>query len=590
MLFASGREVDNSRSGQLYEVSIDGGYEKKVMKAVAVEGAWSADGKRLAYRPTIMAYAFGSGWRQHRGGDTPPIWIIDPVGKTLEKIPHVNASDSNPMWMGEDVAFISDRNDGAANLYLYDGHTHAVRQLTHETVWDIRNAGAYGHTVVYEVGGQLKSLDVASGQVTPIAINLQVQSIQARPQWKDASHAITEAHLSPTGKRVLITARGDVFSVPVKDGSTRNLTATSGVRESDAVWSKDGQRVAYLSDEGGAQALLVRDAAGLEKPVRHTLGKMGYFTLLDWSPDMHRMVFQDNHLHLYAIDLASNAVTLIDTSPRRLSFKEAFSPDGQWLAYTVVAANNFTQLRLHSFASGSNTDLTERFVQTDNPLFAGGLLYFTASIDAGPSRVGLDMSTQERPLRSGIYAAVLAKDGLSPLQPKTGDEETKAAKDADKSDAGDKDDESAKARKSDKPTAAKGKDDKSAAADKADKAPKATRIDTAGLSDRFVAIPVPERDYSAVLVASDGALLYLAHRQPGVETDAPSPTRGDTSELYRFNFDDRTEKHMRSGLSNVSISRDGKKLLLQEGDNKIRGGGRRRENGLQAGRHRRTCA
>lgn len=572
VLFTSGREVDNSRSGQLYEVSIDGGYEKKVMKAVAVEGTWSADGKRLAYRPTIMAYAFGSGWRQHRGGDTPPIWIIDPVGKTLEKIPHVNASDSNPMWMGEDVAFISDRNDGAANLYLYDGHTHAVRQLTHETVWDIRNAGAYGHTVVYEVGGQLKSLDVASGQVTPIAINLQVQSIQARPQWKDASHAITEAHLSPTGKRVLITARGDVFSVPVKDGSTRNLTATSGVRESDALWSKDGQRVAYLSDEGGAQALLVRDAAGLEKPVRHTLGKMGYFTLLDWSPDMHRMVFQDNHLHLYAIDLASNVVTLIDTSPRRLSFKESFSPDGQWLAYTVVAANNFTQLRLHSFAAGTNTDLTERFVQTDNPLFTGGgLLYFTASIDAGPSRVGLDMSTQERPLRSGIYAAVLAKDGHSPLQPKTGDEETKAAKDADKSDATDKDGDVAQAGRGDKPKG-KGKDDKpdnAGKGDKADKAPKATRIDMAGLSDRFVAIPVPERDYSTVLVASDGALLYLARRQPGVETDAPSPTRGNNAELYRFNFDERSEKHMRSGLSDVSISRDGKKLLLLEGENKF---------------------
>jgi tricorn protease len=578
VLFVSSREVDNSRSGQLYEVSVDGGYEKKVMKAVAVEGSWSADGRRIAYRPYIMAYAFGSGWRQHRGGDTPPIWIIDPKAGTLEKIPHVNASDSDPMWIGEDVAFISDRNDGAANLFLYDGSSHALRQLTHETTWDVRNAGAYDHTIVYESGGVLKSLDVSSGQVTPITIRLAEQSIQARPQWKDAARSITSANLSPTGKRVLITARGDVFSVPVKDGSTRNLTATSGIRESDALWSKDGLHVAYLSDEGGAQNLLVRDAAGLEKPVHHPLGKMGYFTLLDWSPDAHRIVFQDNHLHLYAIELASNAVTLLDTSPRRLQFKESFSPDGQWLAYTVVAANNFTQVKLHSFAAGTSADLTEKFVQTDSPVFSNnGLLYFTASIDAGPSRVGLDMSTQERPLRSGIYAAVLAADGKSPLQPKTGDEESKASKDkdADKGDAkGEKDGDADRDGKDDKDKGDKARDkgkngDKADKAEKADKPPKATRVDMAGLSNRFVPIPVPERDYERVLVASDGALLYLARRQPGVETDPPGPGRGRNGELFRFNFEDRTEKMLRSGLLDFSGSRDGKKLLLIESENKF---------------------
>jgi tricorn protease len=560
VLFVSNREIANSRSGQLYEVALTGGYEKKVMNAVAVEGAWSPDGKRLAYRPYTKAYAGVSGWRQHRGGDTPPIWIIDPLSEQLEKIPHVNASDSNPMWIGDDVAFISDRSEGAANLFLYDTHAHSLRQLTHETQWDVRNAGSYEHTIIYEVGGQLKNLDVASGQTQPIPIRLELQSIQARPQWKDASKNITSAWLSPTGKRVLITARGDIFSVPVKDGSVRNLTATSGVRESDAVWSKDGQRIAYLSDDGGAQALLVRDAVGLEKPIRHALGKMGYFTLLGWSPDGGRILFQDNHLRLYAIDLANDAVRLIDSTPRRRAFQVDFSPDGQWIAYTIVAENYFTRVRLHSFASAKSFDLADSFVQTDTPVFGGSdLLYFTASIDAGPSRETLDMSTQERPLRTAIYAAVLSADGHSPLPPKSGDEEPKGkGKDADKPDNADKAGKPDKAGKSKKPEGD----------EKPDKPIKPTRVDQAGLSQRLVPIPVAERNYDRLVVGSDGALFYIARRQPGSSTEPPGPNNDADADLYRFNFDDREEKLLKPHLVDFSASEDKKKLLLRLGEGK----------------------
>lgn len=557
VLFVSNREVANSRSGQLYEVALDGGYPRKIMQAVAVEGAWSPDGTRLAYRPTIMAYSGTSGWRQHRGGDTPPLWIIDPAGKTLEKIPHVNASDSNPIWIGRNVVFISDRSEGSANLFLYDSAAHAVRQLTHESPWDVRSAAAYGDTVVYEAGGVLKQLDVGTGRIEPLAIHLSAPSMQARPQWKDAGKNITSARLSPTGKRVLITARGDVFSVPVKDGSVRNLTATSGVREADALWSRDGQRVAYLSDADGSQALLIRDALGLQQPVRHALGDMGYFTLLGWSPDERRIVFQDNHLRLYAIDLRTDAVALIDTSPRRGTFDPAFSPDGQWLAYTVDAANYLTKVRLHHFGGGPSVDLAGNFVQTDDPVFAdAGILYFTASIDAGPSRASLDMSTRERPLRKAIFAAVLAADGKSPLAPRSGDEEPKASKDA----AGNAHPD--KARTAAKVSAGEEKSAEDADKSKPDEPPKPTRVDLAGLADRFVPIPVAERNYERLIVAADGALFYLAHRQPGAEQAPPGPAADADGELYRYSFEDRAEKPVRSGLVEVSASADRKKLLL----------------------------
>jgi tricorn protease len=571
VLFVSDREVSNSRSGQFYEVPLEGGYEHKIMKAVAVEGAWSPDGKRLAYRPYTQAYTGASGWRQHRGGDTPPLWIIDPTSGALEKIPHVNASDKNPMWVGDDVAFISDRNDGAANLFLYDGHAHTVRQLTHETVWDVRNAGAYGRTIVFETGGLLKSLELDSGQIQPIPVRLAAQALEARPQWKDVVKNMTNWDLSLTGKRVLITARGDVFSVPIKDGPVRNLTATSGVREADAYWSRDGQQVAYLSDAGGIQALLIRDALGLQKPVRHALtsardaDNANYFTLLGWAPDDRRVVFQDNHLHLYAIDLRNDAVTMVDTSQRRGAFDPVFSADGQWIAYTIVGENYFTQIRLYSFATGRATDLADRFIQTDNPAFGGDLLYFTASIDSGPSRSGLDMSTQERPLRKAIYAAVLASDGKSPLQPKSGDEELPG-----RGRTGSVPGSPASGSPGAGPGPGHGPSFARAADRPADQTLlKPTRIDLEGLSQRFVPIPVTERNYDRLVVAADGALFYLARRQPGSVLEPPSPIRGADADLYRYDFEDRSEKLLRSAVVDIRASGDRKKLLVALGDNKL---------------------
>src|SRR5581483_8610173 len=209
ILFASPREVANSRSSQLYEIALTGGFERKVMEAVAAEGSWSPDGTRLAYRPYRIAYEGPSGWRRYRGGMTTPIWILNPASGAWEEVPHENATDQAPAWSGDAVLFISDRSPGAANLFAYDTRSKALRQLSKESVWDVRHFAADGRTAVYEAGGRLKMLDLDSGNVTPLTITLGSESIQLRAQWKDASKTITSAFLSPTGKRIVITARGD---------------------------------------------------------------------------------------------------------------------------------------------------------------------------------------------------------------------------------------------------------------------------------------------------------------------------------------------------------------------------------------------
>ena len=558
VLFASAREIANNRSNQLYEVALAGGFERKVMEAVAYEGTWSPDGKRLAYRPYRQAYNGSSGWRQHRGGTTPPIWIIDPLTQKFEAVPHVNATDINPIWVGAELVFISDRADGAANLFAYSPATKALRQLTRETQWDVKNASAIGSTVVYEVGGQLKELDVASGKGRPIDVALNPASPAARVQWKDASPAMTSAHLSATGKRVLVSARGEVFSAPVKDGSIRNLTNTSGVREKDALWSQDGLRVAYIADAGRKHQLVLREADGLAKPktLSLSLDGGGYFSLLAWSPDGKRLIVQDNHLNLFSVNAADGVRRLLATSARRGQFNVAFSADSRWLAYTVTGANHFSQIRVQELATGKDQALTDGLTHADYPVFAsskdsGDLLYFTASINAGPTRVGLDMSSQERPLRSGLFVAVLSADGKSPLLARAGDEE--AAKKDEKTDE----------KKEDK------KDDDKAD-DKADSKPiKPVRIDFDGLQQRIVGLPVAERSYDTLAVAADGALFYLERVQPGISNEPPDAEGDDDATLYRFDFDEREAKSLKVGIKDFGLSADGKKLLIRYAKGKL---------------------
>lgn len=558
VLFASPREVLNNRSNQLYEVSVDGGYERQVMKAVAYEGAWSADGKRLAYRPYNAANAGASGWRQSRGGTTPPVWIMDMASQAWEQIPHVNASDSAPVWAGGEVVFISDRADGAANLFAFNPASRQLRQLTHETQWDVRSVDANGTTLVYESGGRIKQIELAGG--TPRVLDIALASIapQARPQWKDAGKTLTSARLSATGKRVVVSARGEVFTVPVKDGSVRNLTETSGVREKDALWSPDGQRVAYISDAPGMRHELVLQAqTGLGAKERFLLPKDGYFTLADWSPDGHTLVLQDNHLNLYKLGLAAGAqrgqLVKIASDQRRGGLDVAFSPDSRWLAYTASGENYFGRVWLHDLTTGRNHAVTDGLSHAGSPVFSakGDYLFLTASINSGPRQVGLDLSTQERPLRVGLYALVLVADGKSPLAPKAGDED-------------DKKDEKKEEKKDDKKADAKAdaKKDEGKKDDKKDDKPKAVRIDFDGLAERLVALPVAERNYDGLLAAADGALLYLQHPQPGASSEPPQAEQRATAELWRFDFEERKAKMLKTGVANFSLSEDHKKLLL----------------------------
>lgn len=540
--FVSRRETLNGRSEQLYHVALAGGLPVKQMEARVFRGAYDETGGRFALMPYPPAYngLYGgsSGWRGYGGGTAPAIDILDLKSNTSLTVPGKSSTNIDPMWVGGQLYFLSDRESKTFNIYRFDPATGTVAKISNETVWDIRNADADGGAIVYEAGGRLKSLNVADGSVRELSISLSPDLPQLRPQWKEAKAAVSATDLSPTGKRVAVVARGEVFTLPVEDGAPRNITNSMGVREYTAVWSPDGQKLAYIVDRDGRQFVRIEDQTGLEQPRELALGP-DFYSLHAWG-EGGRLIVEGHHLELFALSIADGKRIPIGKGARREQFEVDVSPDGRWLAYTEERPNFHRDLFLFDFVQGRGYRVTDGFADVGSPAFSkdGKLLYFTGSTNSGPTQVGLDMSSQERPYRAGIYVAMLEADGKSPLAPKSGDEDPA---------------------KQEEPAAGKKKAG-------AEGAKTGVTVAPEGIMARIEALPVAEHSYADLGVAKDGALYFVRRVQPGVLTPHPGQQEQGEAALMRFNFEKGEAQTVLGGITGLQMGAKGEHLLLQKAD------------------------
>ncbi len=546
--FESDRETDHGRSGQLYHASLSGGLPVKQMEARFFRGAYDDDASHLAYIDHASGYGGlfggGSGWKGYRGGTTPSIRVMDLAEQEFISVPGERVNDFNIFWLEGQVYFLSDRDDKDFNLFRFDPDSRRIDKLTDESEWDVLSAAGHGGEIVYAAGGVLKRLDPASGETTQLDIRLNPDLPQLRPGWDSVAGNIQYLGISPNGKRAVVTARGEVFTVPADKGSTRNLSNTPGQREYTAMWSPDGSQVAWIREAMDGQTLVVSDQTGMGETRSYELGP-DFYSLQAWHADTGRIVVTDNHLQLHAISLENGEINTIAKNTRRSGFDVAFSPDGRWLAYNFEQANYHADLAVHDFDSGETRIVTNGMADVASPAFdpKGQYLYFAASTNSGPLQVGLNMTSQERPYRAGLYAAVLAADGESPLAPETGDE---PAEDEESDDNGDKDDDN-------------GKDE--------DDAKPVVKIDFDGLDRRIVGLPAAEGNYSSLQVAADGSLFYIESPQSGATNEPPGESGAGERELKRFDFEEREASTVRRGVTAFVIAANGKKMLLQQGGN-----------------------
>jgi len=517
---------------RLWTVSTEGGLPEVLPMPRAFSGNFSPDGKRFAYEEIstefIPEWVEASGWRHYRGGRTHPIWIMNLADYSVEKLPKANSNDRDPMWIGNTVYFVSDRNF-TANLFAYHLDTKKTEQLTNHDDFDIQNASAGPDAIVYEQAGYVNLFDVKAGQSRRLQIDVKGDLPWARPQMKHVAAMIRGASLSPTGVRAAFEGRGDIFTVPATLGDYRNLTRTTGAHEHSPVWSPDGAQLAWLSDASGEYQLMIGEQAGLSKPRAIALPGTGYYSSPTWSPDGKHILLEDNHLTLWTLDVASGRATRIDADtyfdPTR-DIDVAWSPDSRWVAYSRNVASHLRAVFIYSLEEGKPHQITDAMSDAVSPAFdvGGKYLYFLASTDYGPRTGWLEMSSVDRPSRRAIYLAVLPANEPSPLLPEAGDEPIA---------------QPVMFALASKP--------------RADTTSSQVRIDLEGIAQRILPLGVPAGDFSDLSAGPAGTFFYL---------DA-QPNAGGMAKLQKYALKERMATPILEGIRSYTLSGDHKKLLYQ---------------------------
>jgi tricorn protease len=531
ILFRSARDGFTLTDSKLYTVPMGGGAATALPMPVSGAGDFSPDGKRIVYSPLWRDFRSE---KRYQGGWANDLYIFDLAHPALLQVTDDPRTDRDPMWIGDAIYFNSDRT-GVFNLFRYDIATRQIKQITHYQDWDVRwpSADTEGQ-IVYESDGELHIYDTRDDRDRALSIVVPADATTTRPQPVNAADNIESLTLSPGGERVAIVARGDVFSVPVEHGVTRNLTQSSSAHDREAAWSTDGRRLAYVSDRSGEEEIYVQAQDGNAPAVQVTSGSSARFYSPRWSGDDKRIAVGDNTGRLYVIEVATKRCITIVKDPAELAQDYRWSPDGQYLSYSVNEPNGFSGVFIWSVADGKSRRVTPPLFNAHSPAWAPNceLLYFLSEREYQPllSTIEFDFATDRQ---TGIFAVSLRKDVKNPY----------GIRNDEPGDANDGDTDGGKQKA---------------------KAKVPMKIEFEGIEQRAIRVPL-EADDLTHLEAGDEALLYQRSgpfyfgRESGVK-----PT------VMAYSIKDREAKSVAEDVTAWSATADGKHVLARLSSKEIK--------------------
>lgn len=522
VVFRSRKQTFNDFIGQLFEVKTNGELSTELPLP---EGSWvsySPDGKKIAYNRVFREFRT---WKYYEGGMADDVWIYDFESKQIENITNNKAQDIFPMWHGNKVYFLSDR-DRTMNLFAYDINAKQIEKLTHYTEYDIKFPSLGDHAIVYENGGELYYFDLKTNQTKHIPVQI-INDFPSKTKYVDASKFINSWRIAPDGSRLVFGARGDVFTVPVKSGVTRNLTNSDGAHDRDVAWSPNGKYITYVSDRTGEDEIYMQDQMGNEDAIQLTFNSETYKRNPSWSPDSKKILWFDKMNRLNMVDIDSKKLTEITHSEAGEITSYAWSPDSRWIAYSMPSIFSMSQIYVYNIETKKSEPVTDNWYDASNPVFdpEGNYLYFVSSRDFNPTYSWTEWNHVYTDM-AAVYFVTLRNDIPSPFS--TENNEVKIAE-------------------KDEKTADK-KEEKSKK-ENVKKEATTIEIDLENISSRIVKLPVAAGNYRRLKAVKEG--IYYISNGRSIEKGG----------LKYFDLTKKEEKNLGTYF-NYDLSEDGKKMLL----------------------------
>jgi len=539
IIFRSRMREWNDFNGQLYLVSRQGGLPEQLPLPRGGFCSFSPDGQKLAYNRIFREFRT---WKRYRGGMADDIWIYDFKTRKIENITNNPALDIMPMWSGDKIYFLSDRDENQRmNLYVYELATKQTRKLTDFKDFDIKFPSLGPEAIVFECGGHIYRFDLKSERTTRVPVIIADDQVTGRTEIVKVAERIHTFDISPDGQRAVFGARGDVFTVPKKYGPTRNLTQTPGIHERNVRWSPDGRWIAYISDRTGREEIYIipQDGSGPERQL--TRGGDTYKYNLLWSPDSQKILWDDRAFRLNYVDIKTGEVVEVVKAKAWEIDSYAWSPDSRWMAYARPEVEGMTRLYLYSVETRKTYEVTDAWYNSYSPAFSsdGRYLFFVSDRDFNPVYSRTEFNHAYLAM-SRIYLVTLSAAEKSPFEPKSDEvavpQEATSASEASKGEVKEK----------------AGRESQSSSARPAEKKEVSPiKVDPEGINQRIIALPIEVADYSRL--ASAGDRLYYLKRKP----------LDQKSYLCFYDLKNQEEKELGT-IDAFVISADQKKMLVRQ--------------------------
>jgi tricorn protease len=527
IIYRSRKQTFNDFTGQLFMVPVEGGPSKEIQLTNSGFCTFSPDGKKLAFNWVFREFRT---WKYYVGGMADNIRIYDMASGNIAQITNNINQNIFPMWVGDEIFFLSDR-DRIMNMFVYNTLSKKTEKVTSFDNYDIKFPSRSRDAIVFENCGYIFKYDIKNRKQEKVSITIADDEGASLSVMHDASQRITSVSPSTDGERVVISARGEIFNVPVKEGVTRNLTNTSGVHERNAKWSPDGRNIAWISDASGEFEIWMQKFDASEPAFQVTKDQKTYLFNIFWSPDSKKIMYNTKKNDLRSVDVQSGKITIIDKSPRGPFYQASWSPDSKWIAF-VRPEQTFPVIRLYNVETAAVADLTDSWYSSGEPVFSsdGKYVFFVSERDFNPSFSNTEFNNAYFDM-SRIYLITLAKDVTSPFA--ATDDQVKIIETTS--------------------AVAPAADDKKKLPEspKTESGPKPVKIDLEGIRDRVISLPIQPASYRNLISIGD-KIFYNMNSQ-----------RGGASGTKYYDLKEKKEVEVGQGLS-LTLVPDGKKMLVSQ--------------------------